>query len=428
VDRQVPQAADGFPRLNRYSTALAALLGRIGRGVRPGLETTRDLLARLGDPQADLRCVQVAGTNGKGSTCRYLHRILQGAGLRTGLFTSPHLVCVRERFVVGEEAIGEGEFADLFDEVQPHAEATGATYFETLTAMAALWYARNGAQAVVLETGMGGRLDSTTAFPAEVCAVAQVGLDHMEFLGDTVEKIWMEKIAILRPGGVLVSLERRTFLLESLGALAAARGGRVVLPDPGRTISVPGLPPGASQPANLLLARSCAEIFLDRTVGDDELRRSLDALRWPGRLERIPGDPEVVVDVGHNPDAAREMAESMGNSRPVLLYGTMADKDWRGVLGILSPLVAGIHLAPLSVSRAASPGSIADSFRGAVVHDTFDQAFLDAQEDARRSGTHVFAFGSFHLVGGVLRLLGARDRYVFWPEGIVPDPVLPGMG
>jgi len=428
VDREVPAASDGLRRLNRYSAALAALLRRIGRGVRPGLETTRELLARLGDPQKPLRCLQVAGTNGKGSTCRYLHRILQGSGLRTGLFTSPHLVCVRERFVVGEEAIGEEEFADLFEEVLPHAEATGATYFETLTGMAALWYARNGARAVVLETGMGGRWDSTTAFPAQVCAVAQVGLDHMEFLGDTVEKIWAEKIAILRPGGVLVSLERRPGLLESLDALAADRGGRVVLPDPGRTVRVRGLPRGASQPANLLLARSCAEIFLDRTVEDDELGRALDALRWPGRLERIAGDPEVVLDVGHNPDAAREIANSMGNSRPVLLYGTMADKDWRDVLGILEPLVAGIHLAPLPVARAASPGAIAEVFPDAVVHGTFVEAFQDAQESARRLGTHVLAFGSFHLVGGTLRLLAEQGRYDFWPTGIAPDPVLPGMG
>ncbi len=428
MDREVPAAVDGRRRLNRYSTSLAALLGRIGRGVRPGLETTRDLLARLGDPQEPLRCVQVAGTNGKGSTCRYLHRILQQAGLRTGLFTSPHLVCVRERLVVGEEAIGEDAFADLFEEVRPHAEAAGATYFETLTAMAALWYARNGAQAVVLETGLGGRWDSTTAFPAEVCAVAQVGLDHMEFLGDTVEKIWAEKIAILRPGGVLATLERRPRLLEALEALAAERGGRLVLPDPDRTIPVPGLPPGASQPGNLLLASACAEIFLGRTLGEHEIRRSLDALRWPGRLERIPGDPEVVLDVGHNPDAARETAMSLGNSRPVLLYGTMADKDWRGVLGILSPLVAKIHLAPLSVSRAASPRSIADSFPDAIAHGTFAQAFLQAQQDAKRLGKDVFAFGSFHLVGGALRILHEQGRYAFWPAGILPDPEIPGMG
>lgn len=372
--------------------------------------------------------MHVAGTNGKGSTCRYLHRILQGAGLGTGLFTSPHLVCVRERFVFGEEAIGEEAFADLFEEVRPHADATGATYFEFLTAMAALWYSRIGAQVLVLETGLGGRLDSTTAFPAEVCAVAQVGLDHMAILGDTVEKIWLEKIAILRRGRPLVTLERRPHLLEALERLAAQRDGRVISPDPARATAFPGMPAGSSQPGNLLLARVCAETFLGRGISDDEIRRAISDLRWPGRLELVSGDPDLVLDVGHNPDAARELARSMGGSRPVLLYGTMADKNWQEVLGILSPLVRGIHLAPLPVSRAARPEALAAAFPAARIHGAFPAAMRAAQDEARRFGVPLLAFGSFHVVGGALRLLHAQGRYDFWPRGIVPDPEIPGMG
>ena len=274
------------------------------------METTRELLSRLGDPQKPLRCVQVAGTNGKGSTCRFLHRILQVSGLRTGLFTSPHLVCVRERFVVGEEAIGEEAFADLFEEVLPHAEATGATYFETLTAMAALWYARNGAQALVLETGLGGRWDSTTAFPAEVCAVAQVGLDHMELLGDTVEKIWAEKIAILRPGGTLVSLERRPVLLDALGALATERGGRVVLPDADRTMPVPGLPPGASQPANFLLAR-----FTDPDRAMQAAQAAGVVIRRRDSDPALPGCIRITVGTAEENEALLTALGEKGNQR-----------------------------------------------------------------------------------------------------------------
>ncbi len=372
--------------------------------------------------------MHVAGTNGKGSTCRYLHRILQDAGLRTGLFTSPHLVCVRERFVIGEEAIGEDAFADLYEEVRPHAEISGATYFEFLTAMAALWYSQNGAQVLVLETGLGGRLDSTTAFPAEVCAVAQVGLDHTALLGDTVEKIWLEKISILRPGKPLVTLEKCAHLLDVLERLAVDRGGRVVRPDPARVLAFPGLPAGASQPENLLLARVCAETFLDRPISDDEIRQAVSIIRWPGRLERIPGDPDILLDVGHNPDAARELAQSIGCSRPVLLYATMADKNWQDVLGILSPLVGGIHLAPLAVSRAARPEILASEFSAAMVYGDLSEALAGAQRHARELVVPVLAFGSFHLVGGVLRLLHAQGRYEFWPAGIVPDPEIPGMG
>jgi dihydrofolate synthase/folylpolyglutamate synthase len=370
----------------------------------------------------------VAGTNGKGSTCRFLHRILQGAGLRTGLFTSPHLVCVRERFVLDEEAVGEAEFSELVGIVLPHAQASGATYFETLTAVAALWYRRHDVQALVLETGLGGRLDSTTAFPAEVCAVAQVGLDHTSILGGTVEKIWAEKIAILRPGKPLVTLERRTSLLEPLHRLARERDGWAVLPDPEDAVRFPGLPPGSAQPENLLLARRCAELFLERAVTDDEIRRALADMRWPGRQERVHGDPELVLDVGHNPDAAREIARSLDGVRPVVLYGTMADKDWRQVFGILSGFAHQIHLAPLPVARAATTATLHEAFPSAIAHDGFDAAWTASREAARKFGVPLLVFGSFHLVGAVLRRLSADGLYDFWPCGVVPDPELPGQG
>ena len=388
----------------------------------------RDLLSRLGNPERGLRCAQVAGTNGKGSTCRYLHRILQGAGLRTGLFTSPHLVCVRERFALGEEAISEEEFADLFDEVRAPAEAAQATYFETLTAMAALWYSRREAQVVVLETGLGGRLDSATAFPAEVCAVAQVGLDHTAILGTTVDRIWREKIAILRPGRPLCTLEDRPELLRDLDDLARERGGSVVLPDPGLRRRFPGMPPGFAQPSNLLLARACAEILLGRDVPDGEVEAALRGMRWPGRMERVPGAPEVVVDVGHNPDAARELARTLGDARPVLLYGTMSDKNWHEVAAILAPLSAEIHLPPLPVERAAPPEAVAAAFPDARVHASFAAAWEAARDAATTRGVPVLAFGSFHLAGALLRLLSSEGRYRFWPDGIRPDPALPGMG
>lgn len=372
--------------------------------------------------------MQVAGTNGKGSTCRYLHRILSRRGLKTGLFTSPHLVCVRERFLLDEEAIAEDEFADLVEEILPHAEATGATYFEMLTAMAALWYPRRGTNALVLETGLGGRLDSTTAFPAEVCAVTQVGLDHVAILGDTVEKIWREKIAILRPGKPLATMESRPHLLAELAGLARARGGRIVTPDRSREREFPGLPAGLHQPANLLLARTCAEELLGTEIDDEEIRSALEGMRWPGRLERIPGDPEFWVDVGHNPDAALAVLPEATRLRPVLLYGTMADKDWKAVLSTLFPAVESVVLAPLDLPRAESPEAIAARFPGCLAAASFDDAMRAAIGSARARGCPVLACGSFHLAGGVLRRLGEAGRYRFWPDGIRPDPRIPAMG
>ena len=142
-----------------YAHALNRLEGRIVAGIRPGLETTRLLLSRLGHPDRAYQVVQVAGTNGKGSTCRFLHRLCQATGKRTALFTSPHLLSVRERLVMEEEAITEAEFVALCDVVLPIAEELQATYFETLTAMGALWFRERGAEIAVIETGLGGRLD-----------------------------------------------------------------------------------------------------------------------------------------------------------------------------------------------------------------------------------------------------------------------------
>lgn len=370
----------------------------------------------------------MAGTNGKGSTCRFSHRLLSHAGLRTGLFTSPHMVCVRERFVLGEEAISETEFVDLLERVVPVSEEIGATYFETLTAMAAVWYRERGVDAVVLETGLGGRLDSTTAFPAEVCAVAQVGLDHELLLGDTVDKIWREKIAILRPGKPLVTGQSDPALLAELHRLAEERGGEAVVLDRSRRLRIPGLPDGEVQEDNLLLAVRASERFLGRAIAREEIESALHGMRWPGRFEHVPGLPEVVLDVGHNPDAARRLAEQVGVTRPVLLFGAMADKNWRQVLSHLVPICRAAHFAPLELARAERPETMARFRPEGVAHASFDQAWEAALADAERADAPVLVAGSFHMVGQAARRLWAGHRYRFWPDGIVPDPEIPGMG
>lgn len=382
----------------------------------------------MGDPDRSLRVVQVAGTNGKGSTCRFLHRILQGSGLRVGLFTSPHLLSVRERMILGESAISEDEFAALVDDVLPEAEALQATYFETLTAMGALWFARGGAEVAVMETGLGGRLDSVTALRSALCAVAQVGLDHCAILGSTVERIWAEKIAILRPGGALLTLERRPHLRATLLELARERGAEAVFLDPPRPGSVRGLPEGPHQEDNLALARGLAERILGRIPSDPEVESSVSGMPWPGRFQRIPGDPEILLDVGHNPDAAARLATLAAPLRPVLLFGAMSDKDWPAVLSRLAPVCSAIHLPPLDTARAAAPAAIHAACPQARPHATFQAAWLAASEAARALGVPVLAAGSFHLVGGLLRLVRSEHPEAIWPKGIVPDPELPAQG
>lgn len=409
-----------------YAATLRRLEGRIVAGIRPGLETTRLLLSRLGHPDRAYRVIQVAGTNGKGSTCRFLHRLCQAAGKRTGLFTSPHLLSVRERLVMDEEAISETEFVALCDLVLPLAEELQATYFETLTAMGALWFRDRGAEIAVIETGLGGRLDSTTALHANLCAVAQIGLDHTHILGDTIERIWAEKIAILRQGGTLLTLEEREPLRTALRDLARERGGNAVFLDPSEVLAgCPGLPEGDHQHRNLALARALAHLALGRILSNTEVQQALDGMVWPGRFQRIPGDPEVVLDVGHNPDAAKLLAAMVAPTHPVLLFGAMRDKDWHHVLALLGPACKSVHLAPLEPQRAASPIELLSGWPEAKPHDTFDQAWTQACREAREAGVPVLAAGSFHLVGNALKRLIVEGRGVFWPQGITPDPSLP---
>ncbi len=411
-----------------YIEALSRLERRIGAGIQPGLAVTRELLSRLGHPDRALRIVQVAGTNGKGSTCRFLHRLCQASGKRTALFTSPHLLSVRERLVIDDDAISEPEFVHLVERVLPVAEELGATYFETLTGMGALWFRERGAEIAVIETGLGGRLDSTTALHADLCAVAQVGLDHCALLGDTVEAVWAEKIAILRPGGTLFTLEDREPLRAMLRDLARERSGRVVFLDPSEVVEVPGIPEGMHQRQNLALARALANTVLEELQDDHTVARALQGMVWPGRFQRQPTHPEVILDVGHNPDAAAALALLAAPLRPVLLFGAMRDKDWASVLGILGPVCASVHFAPLSLERAALPEDLRTAWPDATLHPDFPTAWLSACADARARGVPLLAAGSFHLVGGALRELFAQGPVDFWPQGIQPDPTLPAQG
>lgn len=379
----------------------------------------------MGNPDRALRIVQVAGTNGKGSTCRFLHRILQAEGLRTGLFTSPHLLSVRERMILDEQAISEDEFVDLVQTVLPHAEDLQATYFETLTAMGALWFAASGADVAVMETGLGGRLDSVTALEAELCAVAQIGLDHCGLLGNTVEDIWNEKIAILRPGRALLTLEQRPHLRSALESLAAARGGEAVFVAPPAPGAVANLPDGSHQESNLALARALAARLLRRNPSNAEVDSALAGMVWPGRFQRVAGSPELILDVGHNPDAATALAALAAPLRPVLVFGAMSDKDWPLVLERLAPACAAVHLPPLPLPRAATPEAILQARPECVVHASLEDAWNAASAQALELGVPVLAAGSFHLVGGILRILLPERPHAAWPAGIVPDPELP---
>lgn len=401
------------------------MVGRTRLGMKPGLETTRELMARLGNPEVGLRSIQVAGTNGKGSTSRMLQAILTSQGLRAGLFTSPHLVCVRERFVIGDEAMPASDFVRLARRIRPAAEAVGATFFEICTALAVLWFRERGVEIAVLETGLGGRLDSVTALPAEGLILTGVDLDHTQLLGGTVEAIWREKIAAMRPGRPVFTRESDPVLRQILSNHAEVSGSPVVECFEPAPVAVPLR--GDHQTGNLALAWSAARMLLGREPQLQPVAEAFARMVWPGRSQRIAGSPEVLLDVGHNPQAIGALLETLGQEPFVLLFGCMADKDWREVLSMLVPRTGGVHWLPLETPRAARPEVLAEAFGGRI-HATAEGAWKAACAQAGEAGLPLVVCGSFHTVGMAMRCLHGEGRLDYWPRGIVPDPEVPGLG
>lgn len=403
-------------------------------GMRFGLERMEAVLAALDHPERLPRVFHVAGTNGKGSTCAFAESMLRAAGLRVGLYTSPHLERVNERIRIDGEPISDEEFAACMDEIlRRHPEATRAdaplTYFEMVTALALLAFARAGVDAVVLETGLGGRLDATNAVPSQVAAISRIAVDHAGILGSTLEEIAAEKAGIFKPGATVllgrnpdearrvlqsraeaitggVQIAGRDFRIEpSSGALTFISGG-VRLDE----LSLGLL--GSHQWENAELAIASVRALLPE-ISEAAIRRGLAATRWPGRLERVRSDPEVILDGAHNPDAAAALARAMSElfpDRPVhLVFGALEDKDVEGIANLLLQVCETVDVCAPSNERALSLASLTSLARArhddVQAHPALPDALTSARMKADRSGGILLVAGSLFLVGEARSLL-----------------------
>ena len=376
--------------------------------------------------------LHVAGTNGKGSTVATLDALLRARGLRVGRYTSPHLVDFRERIVVDDRPITEDEVVAFVRAHTTNAESIGSTFFEFTTAMAFDHFARGGADVVVAETGLGGRLDSTNVVQPLVSAVTSIGLDHTELLGDTLDAIAREKAGVFKAGRPAVVGERDATIRRTLAALAAAAGAApvrviadettlsdvAVTPDGTRftidgalgrrALATPLL--GRFQASNTLVALTMLDAAGDAwRLPLDDAARALGTVRLPGRFQRVG---RWVFDVAHNHDGARVLADTLRTvslPRPLsALVAVLADKDWAGILAELAPVVD--HLV-LTTAPTAPPNRVWDpveaqrfaASRGwsAEVVTDFDAALARVAQDA---GTTLVA-GSFHTVGDAMARL-----------------------
>ncbi len=374
-----------------YREAVARITGLRGgeiAGMRPGLERIEALLEAIGNPERAMTLVQVAGTNGKGSVSAMLAAALSSSGRRVGLYTSPHLVDLRERIRLGGAPIPESDVVDGMEALGSLVARLDATMFETLTALALDYFAREGVEVAVLETGLGGRLDSTSVGRPAVEVITRIDLDHEAYLGSTLEAIAREKAAIIRSGVALsarqepaveAELARRAFeravplLVE--GRDLAVRVRRATLEGQWLDFEGPGWRVddvrcallGVFQPENALLAAAAARAL---GASDAAIRDGLTGVRWPGRFQLIRAMPPVIVDGAHNPAGARALAASLAayfpGRRGTLVVGISADKNMAGILGALVPLAERVICTAADHPRAASPEALAALARPAA--------------------------------------------------------------
>ncbi len=398
---------------------------------RLGLHRVQELLRRLGNPQEKLRFVHVAGTNGKGSFCAMTARILSAAGYRTGLYTSPFIRVFNERIQVDSRHISDKDIALLTQEIALHADAMEdhPTEFEMVTVLAFLYFARKACDIVVLEVGLGGRLDATNVINTpELAVITTISLDHVNELGDTPEKIAAEKAGIIKTGGDVLlypqspSVQRvieeacaqngaqlYTLNLSTLRRGESGITGQFFSYGPVKNIKIPLL--GAYQAQNAALCLRAVELLRTKGwhISEVALHRGLESVSWPARFELVCTEPVFIVDGGHNVQCVKALIDNLNCYFPrkkfIFVVGTMADKDYNSMFKLAAPLAKQVFCVTPENPRALPAEQLAQTIQQLGVQNVSScesviqgvQAALDAasEEDI------LCAFGSFYMAGEI---------------------------
>lgn len=418
-----------------YAATLDWLLHlEVTRGWDLKLESVRQALLLLGSPEEKLAALHVAGTNGKGSTAAIAQAVLSAKGLRVGLYTSPHLSDFRERIRIGRNWIESEAVVELVEETRRRMAGSSVelTFFEFVTVMAFLYFARRDVDAAVIEVGLGGRLDATNVVRPRAAIVTTIALDHERHLGTTVSAIAAEKGGIFKSGvpAVVGRVEGEALaVLESIAQERACplrhlgRDFRAEVEDEGfryvgrRTI--PDLRPGLHgrfQIDNAAVALAGLEEggwLAD--ISDEDVRRSVAGVEWPGRLEIVSEHPRIVLDGAHNPAGAEALAReipALAGGRPVrLVFGVLADKRWNLMVEKLAPAVADVTVVPVRERRSEDPERVAAAFRRFMPAATAPSGIAALDRLLGVEGAHdslVLVAGSLFLVGEVREYLMPR--------------------
>ena len=427
----------------RYDEAMAYIHHISWTGSRPGLTRIEELCAKMGHPERELQYIHVVGTNGKGSFCRMLSAVLTAAGYKTGLFTSPYIETFNERMQIDGENIGNDELAAITGYVKPFADtmADPPTEFELITAVGFEYFRRNGCDIVVLEAGLGGRLDSTNVIPSPVLVVVTgIDYDHMAILGDTLAKIAAEKAGVIKPGttvlfgegaseaeGVIRETTERICGIEAYHRTDYRRIEHCSTSLEGTTFSFAPFGElhlsmlGMYQLHNAANVLTAIALLRDKgyVIPDEAVRQGLAGARWKARFEILCRDPLILYDGAHNPQgiaAAEEnirryLAPLTQSGKVELLMGVLADKEYRAMIHTLSPYAAHVVTITPPSPRALDAAETAAIFREngveAVAADTVADGVRLAAETAKKEKIPLFALGSLYLYGDVKKALAA---------------------
>ncbi|TKJ17260.1 bifunctional folylpolyglutamate synthase/dihydrofolate synthase [Candidatus Woesearchaeota archaeon B3_Woes] len=366
-----------------YEKSLKYLFNRKFFGMKLGLKNIRDLMDHLGNPQNDFKSIHVAGTNGKGSVCSFLSSILEKEGYKVGVYTSPHLVSFRERIKINGKKIERKEISSLLSKIKPFVK--DHTFFEVVTALAFLYFKKKKVDIVLVEVGLGGRLDATNVITPEVSVITNIGLEHTEHLGDTLEKIAFEKSGIVKQNIPLVTLSdckglnvlKKTCKLEKC---------KLHLVKPKKLkISLKG----NFQHQNASLALGVVDVLREKgyKISNKSVVDGLMNAKWPGRFEFVNGN--ILFDCAHNPCGAKTLAREIKKLNYKNIYfivGIMKDKDIKGICKNLEPIAKEIIITKPHVTRAADPGEIADFIGKEVdiiddIRDALEYAKIKASKE-----------------------------------------------
>ena len=423
-----------------YEAALQSLFNLQKFGIKFGLSKTENLLKAFGNPHLGQNYIHIAGTNGKGSVATFLGSILREAGFKVGMYVSPHLVRFTERFRINNEEISREKAAQLIDELQAAFNPDEPpTFFEAVTAMAILYFAREKTDVAIMEVGMGGRLDATNVITPLVTGITNISMEHEEYLGNRLSHIAAEKAGVIKKGVDVVTSVTQPRIIEQLKAIAEERGAPLwqVGKDMkyrstasglhyfGQGGAINGLQPGLRgihQARNAALALGMIERIKTKgfSVSTDQVREGLRKATWAGRMQVIKGNPTIVLDGAHNPAAVKALARSIeacfSYERMILVIGIMADKDITGLLRAIVPMSDTVLYTRPVYSRAADPHVLKEkappsNATGEVIHSLSEA--LARAEDIASPRDLIVVCGSLFTVGEALTYF---DRVRYKPD------------